>query len=91
MNLRDLTIKKRDGLELTDEELKYVAFGAADGSLVDYQLAAFLMAVYFKGMTERETAVLTRFMGDENSLGAVPFSADSVSIAFFGYPERELG
>lgn len=35
--------------------------------------------------------VLTRFMGDERSIGAVPFSADSRGIAFFGYPERELG
>ncbi len=35
--------------------------------------------------------VLTRFMGTENSIGAVPFSEDSVSIAFFGYPEDELG
>lgn len=35
--------------------------------------------------------VLTRFMGNESSLGIMPFSEDSVSIAFFGYPERELG
>ncbi len=35
--------------------------------------------------------VLTRFMGCVDSIGAVPFSADSVSIAFFGYPESELG
>jgi len=35
--------------------------------------------------------VLTRFMGNESSLGIMPFSEDSVRIAFFGYPERELG
>ncbi len=35
--------------------------------------------------------VLTRFMGTENSMGAMPFSEDSVTIAFFGYPEDELG
>lgn len=35
--------------------------------------------------------VLTRFMGSENSLGVMPFSDDSVSIVFFGYPEDELG
>ncbi len=35
--------------------------------------------------------VLTRFMGNESSLGVMPFSADSVSIVFFGYPENELG
>ncbi len=35
--------------------------------------------------------VLTRFMGCETSIGARPFSDDSVSIAFFGYPENELG
>ena len=35
--------------------------------------------------------VLTRFMGNESSLGVTPFSADGVSIVFFGYPENELG
>ncbi len=36
-------------------------------------------------------SVLTRFMGSEASIGKSPFSDDSVSIAFFGYPENELG
>ena len=40
---------------------------------------------------ESTETVLTRFMGSERSLGAIPFSADSRSIVFFGYPERELG
>ena len=85
VNLRDITVKKRDGLELTDDELKYVAFGAADGSLVDYQLAAFLMAVYFKGMTERETAVLTRFMADTGDTApVVPGSVDKHSTGGVG-------
>jgi len=45
-------------------------------------------------LTDKEknpATVLTRFMVDENSLGAMPLPEDSVSIAFFGYPERELG
>jgi len=85
VNLQELIIKKRDGLELSDDELKFIAFGAADGSLVDYQLAAFLMAVFFKGMTERETAVFTRHMADTGDTApVVPGSVDKHSTGGVG-------
>ena len=51
--------KKRDGGELSDEEIHFLIRGFTEGSIPDYQMAAFAMAVYFKGMTPRETASLT--------------------------------
>jgi pyrimidine-nucleoside phosphorylase len=54
--------KKRDGGTLTDAEIQFLIAGLLDGSVADYQLSAFLMAVYFKGMTPEETAAFTRAM-----------------------------
>jgi pyrimidine-nucleoside phosphorylase len=54
--------RKRDGEELGRPEIESFVRGATDGSWADYQLSAFLMAVYLKGMTARETAALTEAM-----------------------------
>jgi pyrimidine-nucleoside phosphorylase len=54
--------RKRDGDELSRAEVEAFARGATDGSWADYQLSAFLMAVFLKGMTPRETAWLTEAM-----------------------------
>lgn len=54
--------KKRDGLELSREELEYLINGFISGEVHSYQMAAFAMAVYFSGMTDAETAALTDTM-----------------------------
>jgi pyrimidine-nucleoside phosphorylase len=51
--------KKRDGGELSGEEIQFLISGYTAGTIPEYQMAAFAMAVYFKGMTLRETAALT--------------------------------
>lgn len=58
----ELIIKKRNGLELSKEEYKSIIDGFLSGKIPDYQVSAFLMAVYFKGMTTDETALLTDVM-----------------------------
>jgi pyrimidine-nucleoside phosphorylase len=54
--------RKRDGAELERAEIEAFIRGATDGSWADYQLSALLMAIYLKGMTPRETAVMTEAM-----------------------------
>ena len=53
---------KKRGIELSTEEIKTVVQGFTTGEIPDYQMSAWLMAVYFKGMTARETADLTMAM-----------------------------
>jgi len=62
MRMYDIITKKRNGEELTREEIQFFINGYTDGSIPDYQAAALLMAVYFKGMSKRETAELTMAM-----------------------------
>ncbi len=58
----ELIQRKRDGEELAPEELAELVLGYARGEIPDYQLAAFLMAVYFRGLSSAETSVLTDAM-----------------------------
>lgn len=62
MRMYDIIHKKRNGGELSDEEIRFFVQGCTDESIPDYQLSAFCMAVYFQGMTDRETAALTLAM-----------------------------
>lgn len=62
MRIVDIIEKKRDGGELNREEISQLIMGYVNKDVPDYQLSAFLMAVYFKGMTPKETAVLTDVM-----------------------------
>ena len=74
MRVDDIIKKKRDGEELSAAEIKYFIEGYAKGEIPDYQAAAFCMAVYFKGMTERETADLTfaiRDSGEKPDLSGI--------------------
>ena len=74
MRAVDLIQKKRDGQELTSNEIKWLVEGYVAGTIPDYQMSAFAMAVYFKGMTTREISDLTMNMvktGQEFDLSAI--------------------
>jgi pyrimidine-nucleoside phosphorylase len=58
----DLIMKKRNGFALTRDEIRYVISGYTEGIIPDYQMSAFLMAIYFQDMTEEETVALTMAM-----------------------------
>ena len=62
MRIVDIIEKKRDGGELTREEIEALITGYVQEQVPDYQVSAFLMAVVFRGMTDRETAILTDVM-----------------------------
>lgn len=62
MRMVDIIAKKRDGGELTTEEIQFLVNGYTDGSIPDYQMSAWAMAVFFRGMTARETGDLTLAM-----------------------------
>jgi pyrimidine-nucleoside phosphorylase len=69
----ELIQRKRDGEELRDDELAELVLGYARGDVPDYQMAAFAMAVYFRGLSPRETYVLTEAMirsGETIDLGS---------------------
>jgi pyrimidine-nucleoside phosphorylase len=74
MRMVDLIEKKREGKELTTEEIKFIINGYTDGSIPDYQVSALTMAIFFKDMSERERADLTMAMvesGDQIDLSAI--------------------
>lgn len=75
MRTYDIIAKKRDGRELTDAEIRYFVNGYTCGEIPDYQASALLMAIYFNGMTENETASLTQYMA---------MSGDTVDLTYFG-------
>ena len=62
MRIVDLIEKKKRGQEHTQEEIKFLISSMMDGSAPDYQISAWLMAVYFQSLTEQETAWLTEEM-----------------------------
>ncbi|MCM1495451.1 MAG: pyrimidine-nucleoside phosphorylase [Bacteroides sp.] len=64
MNMYDLILKKRNGSPLTKEEISDIVREYTEGTIPDYQMSAFLMAVYFQGMDPRETVDLTLAMAD---------------------------
>lgn len=68
MRMVDLIEKKRNGLELSEEEINFIINGYTAAEIPDYQMSAWLMAVYFKGMTPREIAVMTLAMAKSGKM-----------------------
>lgn len=75
MRMYDIIENKRDGKELTSEEINFFIKGYTDGTIPDYQASALCMAIYFNGMTEKETVTLTNAMAN---------SGDTVDLSMFG-------
>lgn len=88
MRMVDIIAKKRDGGVLTEAEIRFLIAGYVDGSIPDYQMAAWAMAVFYRGMTDEETAILTDAMmrsGDQVDLSAFgSLSADKHSTGGVG-------
>ena len=81
MHFVDLIIRKRDGQALSREDVERFVAGASDGSIPDYQLAALLMAIVLRGMTDEETAWLTDAMVKAGAGEEVcPVDADSLDL-----------
>ena len=75
MRMYDIIEKKKHGEELSSEEIYELINLYTSGNIPDYQMSAFLMAVYFKGMTDRETSDLT---------DAMATSGDTINLDAFG-------
>lgn len=75
-SMNDLILKKRNGGILTDEEIRFIVNGYTDGSIPDYQMSAFLMAVWFVGMNDEETAILTMAMAESGDMLDLSFIKD---------------
>ena len=77
MRIVDLIEKKKLGKVLSQEEINFIVDSLMDGSAHDYQVSALLMAVYFKGLTESETAYLTEAMINSGEMIDLEDLADS--------------
>ena len=88
MLMPELIKKKRDGQELSKEEIYSVINGCTTGEIPDYQLSALMMAIYFSGMTKAETVAMTLAMrdsGDKADLSGISgFKADKHSTGGVG-------
>lgn len=88
MKAVDIIIKKRDGEELTREELEFFVSGFTTGEIPDYQASAWAMAVLLKGMNARETTDLTLAMADSGEKldlsSVVPIAVDKHSTGGVG-------
>ena len=74
MRAYDIILKKRDNLALTFEEINFMVQGNVGGEIPDYQMAAFLMAIFLNGMNKQETVYLVEAMiasGDQIDLSCI--------------------
>ena len=75
MRIYDIITKKKEGYELSAEEIAFAVNGYVQGDVADYQMSALLMAICLKGMTDKETYQLTKTMLE---------SGDTVDLSRFG-------
>lgn len=75
MRMYDIIHKKRDGEELSDEEIQFFVTGYTGGFIPDYQASALCMALFFRGMNDREISSLT---------GCMARSGDTIDLSMFG-------
>lgn len=68
MRMYDIILKKRNGGELTKEEIDFFVEGYTKGEIPDYQVSALMMAIYFQKMTESETLALTMAMANSGDM-----------------------
>ena len=87
MRIYDIIAKKRDGYELSDEEIAFFVRELTIGNIKDYQATALLMAIYIRGMSDREMITLTKKMavsGDTLDLSELGITADKHSTGGVG-------
>ncbi|MBR5278072.1 MAG: thymidine phosphorylase, partial [Clostridia bacterium] len=87
MRMYDIIDKKRNYQELTEQELSFFLKGYISGEVPDYQASAFLMAICFAGMSNKETAALTKIMassGEKLNLSQFNFTVDKHSTGGVG-------
>ena len=93
--LVELIAAKRDGERLSGAQIERLVRAFGSGELADYQMSAWLMAVFFRGMDDTETVALTRAMlhsGDEIDLGDVPgLKVDKHSTGGVGDKVSKIG
>ena len=68
MRMYDIIMKKRNGFELSDEEIQFFIKNYTNGTIPDYQVSALMMAIYFRKMTEKETLALTMAMAQSGDM-----------------------
>ena len=74
MNMVDIIQRKKDGGELSNQEIKWFVDGYVSGEIPDYQASALLMAIFFKGLNDKEIFQLTetmRYSGDTIDLSSI--------------------
>ena len=74
MRMHDIIVKKRDGGELTRDEIEFAVGGFVAGKIPDYEMSALLMAIYFQKMSSEETANLTMSMAKSGATLDLPIS-----------------
>ncbi len=75
MRMYDLILKKRNGEKLSEEEIRFFIKGYTNGDISDYHASALMMAIYFQGMDDEETVILT---------DAMAHSGDTIDLSRFG-------